>query len=640
MFAETTWVIDTETDGFNPTKFHCLSAGQDPDNISSTSDYQEMREFFGFSAETIIGHNIQRADILWIENLLDISLDHLRIIDTLPLSWALFPDLKSHGLYDWGNRLGIEKVPIEDWVNLPVEKYIERCEQDVRINLRLWDCILSKLLLLYDNPDDLNRYVDYLSFKMKCARLQEQNKWEFDLRNAHESLVEMMEEREKRVTELSRSMPKVPVLGRRTVPKRMYNKDGELTKLGQSWLDQLQELGLTSDTSELEFIKGYEEPNPGSQQQIKDWLFSLGWVPDVIEYKKKDDGSVHEVPKINKDKQKGGGVSDSVKKLMDKEPTLSSLDGLSILNHRIPLLSGFISSSSNGFLSARIAGLTNTLRFVHSEIVNLPKVNLPYAKAVRGSLIAGEGKILIGSDMSSLEDRLKQHFMYPLDPKFVQDMMSPDYDPHLYIAEKAKKVTPEQRKRYALNDKNSKLDAEDKSLKPIRDVYKNGNYSMQYGAWPPRVAITCGISLQEAEELFDTYWKVNWSIKEIAKQQKVIKVKCKYSFEKEEKWLYNPINKWYYNLRSEKDVFSTLIQGTASFVFDKWLHYVLDANDDLCNSLIGQFHDEFILRAQEGQEEEVKDIINTAILELNKELNLNRELGVGIQIGKRYSDIH
>jgi len=173
-------------------------------------------------------------------------------------------------------------------------------------------------------------------------------------------------------------------------------------------------------------------------------------------------------------------------------------------------------------------------------------------------------------------------------------------------------------------------------------VFKNGNYSMQYGAWPPRVAITCGISLEEATELFDTYWSVNWSIKEIAKQQKVIKVKCKYSFEKEEKWLYNPINNMYYNLRSEKDIFSTLIQGTASYVFDKWLQYTLENIDyeSLGAGLIGQFHDEFILRAQEGQEDKVKDIINTAISNLNKELNLNRELGVGIQIGKRYSDIH
>jgi len=620
----TTWVIDTEGDGFNPTKFHCFSAGQDADNISSTSDYDKMRSFLE-SAETLIGHNIQRADVIWMEKLLGVSLANKRIIDTLPLSWALFPSYDRHGLYDWGDRLGIPKVDIQDWVNLPVEDYIRRCEQDVRINLRLWDVISAKLASLYGgNIADTNRYVDYLSFKMKCAAEQEQNKWEFDLRNAHEALVVMTEERKKRVDELSRAMPKVPVITTRSVPKRCYNKDGALTKLGQSWFDQLQELGLPADTESIEVIKEYAEPNPGSQNQVKDWLFSLGWKPDVIEVKKKPDGTQHEVPKINKDKQKGGGVSDSVKKLMDKEPALASLDGLSILNHRIPLLSGFISSSDGGFLRAKVAGLTNTLRFIHSEIVNLPKVGLPYADAIRGSLIAGKGFKLVGSDMASLEDRLKQHYIYPLDPEYVRTMLRDDYDPHLFLARAAGAISQEQYDGYI---------AGDKSVKPIRDIYKNGNYACQYNAYPPRLAITCGISLSKAKQLFDDYWELNWSIKETAKRQKIKELP------NGEQWLWNPVSKFFYSLRSTNDVFSTLIQGTASYVFDRWL---ARCRENGMQTLIAQFHDEHVFRIKDTKEEEelAHKRIRAAIDELNKELQLNRELDVGIQVGYRYSEIH
>ena len=85
-----------------------------------------------------------RADIPWIERILGIKIT-ARIIDTLALSWALFPDMNNHGLYDWGQELGIPKVEIDDWVNLPVERYIERCEQDVRINYAVWIKIYEKL---------------------------------------------------------------------------------------------------------------------------------------------------------------------------------------------------------------------------------------------------------------------------------------------------------------------------------------------------------------------------------------------------------------------------------------------------------------------------------------------------------------
>jgi hypothetical protein len=625
---DTTWVIDTEGDGFNPTKFHCLSAGQDTDNISSTSDPDRMRGFLE-SAETLIGHNIQRADVIWMERILGVSLADKRIIDTLPLSWALFPAYDRHGLYDWGDRFGIPKVDIQDWVNLPVEDYIERCEQDVKINLALWDLIWKKLVTLYgNNLRDINRYIDYLSFKMKCAAEQEENKWRFDLRNAHEALTVMMKEREIRVNELSRAMPKVPIRGTRQAPKRMFNKEGSLTKLGESWFEQLKELGLPESTAEIEFIKGYDEPNPGSQEQLKNWLFSLGWKPDVVEIKKdKDTKETREVPKINKDKQKGGGVSDSVKKLFDKEPALASLDGLSILNHRIPLLSGFISNSDGGYLAARVAGLTNTLRFIHAEIVNLPKVGLPFADAIRGSLIAGGGYKLVGSDMSSLEDRLKQHYIYPLDPEYVKTMLRDDYDPHLFLAERAGAITREQYNNY--------VSGVDKSIKPIRDIYKNGNYSMQYGAYPPRVAITCGISLKEAKQLFEDYWKLNWSVREAALQQRTRELG-------EELWLWNPVSRFWYSLRSEKDVFSTLVQGTAAYVFDEWLKYVMEEtkHEPTEMKLIAQFHDEWVFRCKEDGVERLEAISFEAVNKLNKLLCLNRELDIGVQSGDRYSDIH
>ena len=580
-----------------------------------------MRKFF-LSTKTIIAHNCMRADIPWIERILGIKIT-ARIIDTLALSWALFPDMNNHGLYDWGQELGIPKVEIEDWVNLPVERYIERCEQDVRINYAVWIKIYEKLLKLYDNPEDMNRYIDYLSFKMYTARLKEQNRWKLDVVQTKQAIEELSVERDKRISELASAMPRVPIYATKSVPKKLYNKDGELTKLGQVWFERLSELKLPKDTESVEFLSGYEEPNPGSNKQIKDWLFSLGWKPATFKYVKDEaTGKKREIPQINQPPQKGGGVCPSVQALFAREPKLEALDGVSILSHRIGLLNGFIRDvSPDGYLQAKVAGLTNTLRWKHAEIVNLPRVDRKYASAVRSSLVALDGYLLCGSDMSGLEDRLKQHYIYPFDPDYVQEMMVDDYDPHLSLALSAGALSENQVEAYK--------NGTDKSIKPIRDIYKNGNYSCQYNAYPPTIARTCGVSVEKGKEIFDAYWEKNWAIKEVVKQQ-VIK------YVGDEMFLLNPISKFWYSLRTENDIFSTLVQGTAAYAFDIYLGFVLKED----TRLIGDFHDEFILHVQEGQKEQTEKLCLKAIEQTNQFLNLNRKLDVGIQFGQRYSEIH
>lgn len=101
-------------------------------------------------------------------------------------------------------------------------------------------------------------------------------------------------------------------------------------------------------------------------------------------------------------------------------------------------------------------------------------------------------------------------------------------------------------------------------------------------------------------------------------------------------WLQNPINHFWYSLRNEKDIFSTLIQGTASYVFDLWVSFVLTERDQLT----AQFHDEIVLEVKKDEKDKVQNIIETAIKDTNNYLRLNRELGIGIQWGTDYSQIH
>jgi hypothetical protein len=83
------------------------------------------------------------------------------------------------------------------------------------------------------------------------------------------------------------------------------------------------------------------------------------------------------------------------------------------------------------------------MRFKHSKpLVNLPGVHQPWGKEIRGCLIApDDNHVLVGTDMVSLEDNTKRHYMQPLDPKYVEEMSQEGFDPHLNLALFAGQIT-------------------------------------------------------------------------------------------------------------------------------------------------------------------------------------------------------
>lgn len=614
MLKKDWFIFDAEGDSLEPTMFHCLSyVGKD---ISRTLlSYDDMRKFL-LSAKCLIGHNTQRWDIPELERILGIKIK-ARLIDTLALSWYLSPSRKRHGLEGYGDDYKIPKPIINDWTNLDLSVYIYRCERDVEINRRLWQDQWKHLLEIYETEEKADRLLRYLEFKMNCARLQEKSGWKLDVDLTRKTLEEFTKEREDKVNQLKEAMPKIPIISKRIKPKQFFNKDGRLTKRAEEYISLV---GRTYDLPEfIDTVTGFEDPNPKSSIQVKDWLFSLGWKPKTFKYAKdKETGKQRQIPQISLELSKE--ICPSIKKLYDKEPKLELLEGLSTLSHRIGILEGFLRDQSNGYLRARIQGLTNTLRFQHAEIVNLPRIDRHYAKEVRGSLICEPDEILVGADMSALEDRLGQHFIWPLDPDYVKSMLSDDWDPHLDVAYIAGMLSIEDVENYKKGDK---------SKKPIRDIAKNGNYAAKYGAWPPKLSQTMGVSLERAKEFFDAFWKRNWAIKEIGSTQKQKEVN-------DQRWLFNPVSELWYSLRSDKDVYNTLIQGLASFCFDTWIGFVLMK----WPQLTATFHDEGVWVCKENEVDRLKEILKDAINKTNNRLKLNRELDIGIQIGKRYSEIH
>lgn len=614
-------VFDAEANGLHPDRFHCVSYRDQ--GIHSIIDYDGMRKFLT-GRECLVGHNIQRWDIPNLERVLGIKIN-ARLIDTLAISWYLEPERLRHGLESYGEELGIKKPYIADWENLALVDYVNRCNRDVQINSLLWDKQWKTLLGLYGSETEALRFLSYLEFKMDSAREQEEVGWKLNVNKCTGSLDRLTTERDIKIEELRAAMPKVPVRAIKTKPAKPFKMNGSLSKAGEDWQLFCLNRGLDPDVeTQIEYVKDYKEPNPASPEQVKAWLFDLGWKPETFAYKRdKETNEVRKIPQVAQEKTKGPGLCPSVLKLVKSEPKVKVLDGLAVLNHRIGLLQGFLDNSEDGYLKAEIDGFTNTLRFKHRIIVNLPGVQNPYGEDIRGCLIAPDGLELCGSDMSGLEDRLKQHYIYPYDPEYVKEMNSEDFDPHLDLAVNAEAVSLRDAETYKAAEK------KDSGIKAIRHTYKQGNYACQYGAGIPRLALTIGCSRDVAERIHVAYWKRNWSIKQAAEDQ-ITKV------HDGRMWLYNPISKFWYSLRAEKDKFSTLVQGSAVYCFDCWVREVRKGY-----SMCGQFHDEVIFPVDKRTpKEEVKRFLDKTIQNVNNKLKLNRELAIDVQFGDNYASIH
>lgn len=646
-------IFDIETDGLieNATKIHCLSFSivsiiDSKTTIlsqGSLSDYKQMKTFILLQT-CLVGHNIIRFDIPVLEKILNIKIE-ARLIDTLGLSWYLTPSeinsnglitsKKNHGLETWGEFYNVPKPEIEDWKGLKLEDYIHRCEEDVKINSLLWRDQFRYILNLYeDNLDNALRAISYIGFKLDCIREQEENPLHIDKEMCEQNLIALIEEIEIKTSELVLFMPlnkKYKVVKR---PKVFYKKDGTLSVAGERWLNWMKEYDLPSSTETFNKLDSVEEGNPNSPIQIKDWLLSLGWKPTIIkEATSKVTGITTYNPQLTNDDKE---FCPNLVRMFKKYPYLKNLENLTLMVHRKGVFESFLDNlSPDNTVQATIGGLANTLRFRHKKpIVNLPKVRKYLGKEIRGLIVTSNDDFLIcGSDVHSLEDSTKQHFMFFFDPEYVQQMRVPGFDPHVDIAVRANIMTEQEADRYKFLktvEKKTQQELEEyEDLDLKRYNSKTGNFASVYGAGVPKLTKVLDCTLDFAYNFHTAYWIRNKAVKDISNNTITKKIGGQL-------WLYNPVSCLWYSLRVLKDIFSVLNQGTGAYVEDRWIFNM--RKKGLKMSL--QMHDEVALYLKKEDREKVSTIINESMEAVNEELNLNVPISVSLDFGNRYSEIH
>ena len=628
-------VFDIEADSLNPTKIHCMSASVLTNgksySVKSTTDYDVMRKFFTSTENTLIGHNIIKWDVPQIERLLDIKVT-ARLIDTLPLSWYLYNSRPTHGLEKWGEDLGVEKPKIDDWENQSVEDYIFRCESDVKINTLLYKKQLHLLNKLYnDDQAAVDKVINYLSMVMKVHRNIEEHPFKLDTPKCKAGVEELESLKEFKTSELKAVMPRDEVTSKKSKPNKCYKVDGTLSTLGEKWFTFLKDNDLPSDYEEpVKYVSSHKEPNPSSTTQIKKWLHTLGWKPITFETSK---STGKKIPQIRKNIGGEKVLCDSVKELFTKEPNLKLLEGLTVLTHRIGILKGFLRDVDEyGNLTSEISGMTNTLRVKHTKIVNLPSVDKPYGELIRGCLTSQDGKLLVGSDLNSLENMVGLHYAKKYSKEYVDKILVEGYDAHLEMALFAKMLTKEDVKFYKEFDSDyydHEFEIEDYNrIKIKRSEAKTLNYSATYGVGALTLSKNLKKSKSYAKNLIDSYWDMHKPLKQIAEDAVTTIIDGRL-------WLYNPMVGFWLELRNEKDKFNTLIQSSGSIITYTWAFLCISRGLNL--SLV--YHDEVVAPVN-YEDDAVNNVLFSAINQVNRVFNLEPEMSVDVQYGKNYANIH
>jgi len=638
-------IFDIEADGLlnTVTKIHCLSYQFLGEDKKSTVNLGEIKEFIEDPNVTLVGHKITGYDIPALNKVLGTKRGTTEnVIDTLALSWYLFARRKVHGLEAWGEELGVTKVKIDtsEWAG-PLEgesleefqsKMIKRCEGDVDINYKLFSGFKSYLDDLY--PEGWEHLLGFLNFKMDCLRKYEATGIPFDRRLAEESYYELEFLIEEKITELKKFLPKIL---EKTRPAKMVKKDGEPTKAGIAWSEEMIRRSLPNNTTIL-----YKDGNPGSPIQIKNWISAFGWKPQIFKpsTSKKPEDKGKMIPQISGD----DGICDSVKELYIKEPSIKLLEGLFVLKHRFGVFKSFLENEIEGKLHMGASSFTNTIRLQHTKpLANLPGVRKVWGKEVRGCLIVpDENHTMFGADISGLEDSTKQHYMYFYDKEYVETMLVPGFDGHLDIAVFAgllieeevaffkyfKNLTEEEKEVATGEEK-----AEYNRLDSIRSEAKTVNFGGLYGIGPAKLAEKLKIPLERAMKLHKAYWQRNKAVKQIEKDALVKVVRG-------QKWLFNPVSKMWIYLKEDKDIFSSLNQNTGSYVFTFWLKESMKVLEPLNIIIPFEYHDELMGIGKKNLKEEIKRRLQIAMDRTNEALKLNVKIRFSVDFGNNYAECH
>ena len=367
-------ILDIETDGFNPSKIHCIVAKNIDTNVVTVFDPDNMYSFNNWAknVDKFIMHNGLSFDAPVMNRLLGTNITPDKIIDTLILSQLFNPIReKGHSLKAWGEKLNMPKGG-ED-VNFSTYDFnmLQYCKQDVEITHAVYNHLVNESKGFSQESVNLEHTIRLIIDQ------QEKNGFAFNMQKAQELLAKL--------------------------------KD-DIYDLEQWALEEFEPtiVEMKTKTKEIPF-------NIGSRQQIADRLMKRGWKPKQFTDKKNII------------------INEAVLKTI-KEPelklTAERFAKYFLLQKRAVMVESWIEACDN---DNRVHGKVMTLRTITGRMAHnspnmaqVPATYSPYGKDCRGLwTISDPMKYkLVGTDASGLELRCLAHYLN--DTNYTDEILNGD----------------------------------------------------------------------------------------------------------------------------------------------------------------------------------------------------------------------
>ena len=383
-------VFDIEANGLNPDKVWVIVAHeldtQETKVFSGTTLYDfntYIQDLHGDVYE-LIGHNIIDYDIPVLERILGTDFGSCNVTDTLVLSRLAYPSREGgHSLEAWGQRLGCPKGEHNDWDNYSPEM-VEYCEQDVRVNVKVYNALRGALSDFGSESISLEHQVQ------RIISTQIRNGWSLDQEGAFVLLAKLKERKFDLEEAVHNTFKPLPTFVRNVKPK--FKKDASLSVVGLKFLGE-QWATVGGEFSRID----YPEFNLGSRQQIGRYLQYFGWKPKQFT-------------------EKGQAIVDeAVLAKVTNIPEASMIAEYLLVQKRIAQVQSWLDAVED---DGRVHGYVNangtvTGRMTHSSpnMAQVPSVSAEYGTECRACWTAPEGYKVVGMDASGLELRMLAHYM-------------------------------------------------------------------------------------------------------------------------------------------------------------------------------------------------------------------------------------
>jgi len=157
----------------------------------------------------------------------------------------------------------------------------------------------------------------------------------------------------------------------------------------------------------------------------------------------------------------------------------------------------------DGRIGQGFGGVTNTNRYKHREIVNLPKADpsVLLGHEMRSCFIAPKGYTILGYDGSNLEQFVAASYAFRYD--------NGDY------ARKLGWGLAEGEEPIDAHTENAKAYSRAAGREVTRSSGKNITYAVLYGAQAKKIAKMLGISRRNAQKVIDAFWDSNMGLKKL-----------------------------------------------------------------------------------------------------------------------------